>query len=157
MWAPILNLTLGCGCSKGQQRTHKKKEKFLSFPDPSPFLLTSVPPPRTEFTDFISSSMISSWCASHTHSSGHTEATVLRRLQVLILGRRRGPHTLSSRPDSPTYISITQRHHLCPVWFLMSFNKKTLWLTGRKDERNEPREPNRESLQSWACRNSKIW
>lgn len=125
MWVCILNLTLGCGCSKSQQGTHKKKEKFLSFPDPSPFLPTSVSHPHTEFTQTLF--QVSQYFPDMPitqHSSSRTEATALRSLQVLILGEWPGIETLSFRSDSATCISITQRQHLVPSLVPYEYQQK---------------------------------
>lgn len=99
----------------------KKKVKFLSLPDPSPFLPTSVPYPHTEFTQALFQVTWSFPDRPITqHSSGHTEATALRPLQVLILDE----WTRSLRPHSATYISITQRQLLAPSIVPYEYKRK---------------------------------
>lgn len=112
MWVCILYMILGCGCSQSQQRTHEEKGESLKLSRPKsfPFHLCPISTYRI-YTGFILGYMIFSWPAYHTtqqrsHRSHCPQASA-------------SPHprrmdTLSLRPHSVTYISITQRQLLAP-------------------------------------------
>lgn len=109
---------------------HKKKNSF-SFPDPSPFLPTSVPHSHTEPTLTL---FQVTWPFPHgqitQYSSSQTEATItLRPLQVLVQEEGPGLGTPSSIRLSPT--SLYKGSSWGWAQFLRSSNKRPQWVINK--------------------------